>query len=82
MTKSQQALKIPRVSGEVSLATEAGLAQIEGSAAWNSDIKELVELSLTYEVLCGLSTGKITILDQVLGSNVTNGYISALAISA
>ena len=82
MTKSQQALKIPRVSGEVSLATNAGLAQIEGSAAWNSDIKELVELSLTYEVLRGLSTGKITILDQVLGSNVTNGYISALAISA
>jgi len=60
MTKSQQALKIPRVSGEVSLATNAGLAQIEGSAACNSDIKELVELSLTYEVLRGLSTGKIT----------------------
>ena len=37
---------------------------------------------LNYEVLRGLSTGKITILDQVLGSNVTNGYINALAISA
>ena len=47
MTKSQQALKTPRVSGEVSLATKAGLAQIEGSAALNSDIQELVKLSLT-----------------------------------
>ena len=62
------------------LATDAGLAQIEGSAAWNSDIKELVEFS--FEVLRGLTTGKIQILDQVLGSNVTNGYLSALAISA
>ena len=66
----------------MSLATDAGLAQIEGSALWNSDIKELVKLSLTYEVLRGLTTGKNTIIDQVLGSNVTNGYISALAISA
>ena len=82
MTKSQQALKNLRFSGQVSLATDAGLAQIEGSATWNSDIKELVEFSLTYEVLRGLTMGKITILDQVLGSNVTNGYISALAISA
>ena len=57
MTKSQQAFKIPRLSGQVSLATNVGLAQIEGSAAWNSDIQELVELSLTYEVLRGLSTG-------------------------
>ena len=38
MTTSERALKIPRVSGEVSLATNAGLAQIEGSALWNSDV--------------------------------------------
>ena len=63
-----------------SLATDARLAQIKGSATWNSDIKELVEFSLTYEVLRGLTTDKITILDQVLGSNITNGY-SALATS-
>ena len=82
MTKSQQVLDIPRVSGQVSLATLSGLDKIEGSATQNSDIKELVEVSLTYEVLRGLSTGKITILDQVLGINVTNGYTSALVISA
>jgi hypothetical protein len=78
MTKSQQSFKDPWLSGQVSLATDAGLNQIEGSATWNSDIKELVEFSLTYEVLRGLTTGKIPILDQVLGSNVTNGYMSAL----
>jgi len=82
MTKSQQALKNPRFSGQVSLATDAGLDQIEGSATWNSDIKELVEFSLTYEVLRGLTSGKLPILHLVLGSNVTNGYISALVTSS
>ena len=64
------------------LATDARLAQIEGSATWSSDIQELVEFSLIYEVLRGLTTGKIPILHQVLESNVTNGRLSALATSS
>ena len=77
MTKSQQALTNQGFSGQVSLATLAGLNKIKGVTSWNTDIKELVEISLTYEVLRGSTTGKIPILHQVLGSNVTNGYLSA-----
>ena len=79
METSQRALDYPGVSGHLHLATRvglnqitestssntAGLNQINGSDSSKPCIEELVNLSLTYELLRGLTRGKISFLHQV-----------------
>ena len=93
MDTFRRALDHPSVSGHLSLATRAGLNQITESTSSNTaglnqingndsskpSIEELVNLSLTYEVLPGLTTGKIPILHQVQPSKDIDRYLNALA---
>jgi hypothetical protein len=96
MGTSRRALDYPGVSGHLSLATRvglnqitestssntAGLNQINGSDSSKPSIEELVNLSLTYEVLRGLTRGKIPFLHQVQQSNDNDVYLNALATRA
>ena len=59
METSRRALDHPGISGHLSLSTRVGLNQITESDSSNTDIEELVNLPLTYEVLRGLTIGKI-----------------------
>ena len=96
METFRHSLDHPGVSGDLSLATRvglnqitestssntAGLNQINGSDSLNTYIEELVNLSLTYEVLRGLTTGNIPFFHQVQLSNNIDGYVNALATKA
>jgi len=85
MEKSRQGLKNPGGSGDFCLATRVGLNQIRGSDVEPitiTHIEELVNLSLTYEVLPGLNMGKIPILHQVEPSIFPGVYLNTLSTRA